>query len=145
MSLLDSLFRVRNIAWPCGLVYLRRYFITPEHWPYRLYLHHIRRQDWGRDPHCHPSWFVTVILSGGYREAIYDEQGQYVRSVYRRRGIVFRRATHVHRITWVEPGTWTLSLWGRRVREWGFYTRSGFVPWHQYERRSDGTLRASSM
>ena len=38
-----------------------------------------------------------------------------------------------HRITAVEPGTITLVLRGRKVRNWGFYMPTGWVPWEHYD------------
>ncbi len=123
------------ICWPDGTPYLKRRSLGPFWLPFRLYLHRILKRDFGRAPHCHPSWFITFILRGGYVEALYDERGAFLGTVIRRFGITFRRATHIHRIVAVADNTWTLSLWGPRSRVWGFYPAPGqFVPWHEYER-----------
>lgn len=127
------------LRWPTGREYLRRWMLTPEiggrKWPWRLYLHNIVRPDAGRAPHDHPAWFVTLILRGGYTELEYDRNGTFVRAVRRGPGFVFRRATYVHRIISVRPNTWTLSLWGRYSRQWGFWPSPGvFIPDAEYPR-----------
>src|ERR1041385_7785601 len=42
-----------------GKLYLRRFFLTPRHWRYKLFLHNIRIGDTNRDPHNHPWPFTT--------------------------------------------------------------------------------------
>lgn len=123
------------LRWPDGRVYLRRWFLTPNSWPLRLYLHRIFLPDWARAPHDHPSWFLTLVW-GGYDEELFDEHGAYI-GTRRVRGpaLVWRPAKTVHRIIRVLPGTWSLSLWGPRTRSWGFWPRPGvFVAEALYDR-----------
>lgn len=130
----------KTLRWPTGEAYLRRWMLTPEansgrKCPWRLYLHNIVRPDHGRHPHDHPSWFVTIVLRGGYVEAVFDDRGRFVRTERRRRGqVIYRPATYVHRIVSVDRGTWTLSLWGRYTRQWGFYVDGQFMPEYAYPR-----------
>jgi hypothetical protein len=32
----------------------------------------------------------------------------------------------------IKPGTKTLIFAGRRNKDWGFYTETGYVPWRAY-------------
>jgi hypothetical protein len=107
-------------------------------------LHHILRSDEDRDMHDHPWSFVSVILWGGYWEhrpdpwAHESEAGAAARHVSYRRwfgpGSVLRRpAPSIHRLELPLGKTaWSLVFTGRRLREWGFHTVCGWIPWRQY-------------
>lgn len=90
-----------------------------------VYLHQFFRGDLDRCLHDHPWSFVSIVLCGGYYEHM--ESGKY----WRRPGsILFRRATTAHRVT-IRPGThpYSLVFVGRKWRDWGFYTLSGWKAW----------------
>jgi hypothetical protein len=133
--LLARVFPYRDIV-NDGDLYLRRYFLTPRSWPTRLFLHRIYRPDRDRDLHDHPWPFRTLVLRGGY------EEEQYVPGLFERMGwlsTVMHWATYRHRITRVEPNTWTLCFVGQAQRTWGFWVdkvphdgTSVFVPWREY-------------
>ena len=116
-----------------GELYLRRYFIFRSRW-FNIFLHNIRLPDRGRDPHDHPWSFLGLVLKGGYTEDLYHVRWHntlhldYVleREVVQRKvgQLAFRRATDVHHIASVKPGTWTLVFTGPRVREWAFWSRT---------------------
>lgn len=77
--------------------------------------------------HDHPWSFITLILSGGYTEEITREDGsQYTR--HNRPGmILWRPATHTHRIASLPRGkATTLVLRFPYQRSWGFYVKR---PW----------------
>lgn len=102
---------------------------VPTKWHSQSYLHRINGPDYGRALHDHPWWNVSIVLSGSYTEVLED------RCVLRKAGdIVFRRAKTAHRIADVERGTVSLFLTGRKVREWGFRTQAGFLPWRELEK-----------
>lgn len=127
---------------PCksGL-YLRRLRIvqTPL---FGVYLHEMHAPDDDRDLHDHPFNFWSLILKGGYRE----------------RWSRFPSVTHFHQTrSWkrwsfhkveileghsisvlFEVPTYTLVFVGRRQADWGFYTKSGWIPWDQYHIVSGG-------
>lgn len=105
-------------------------------------LHHVLRSNNDRHLHDHPSWSISLVLSGGYWEILPYHQSQhpvgdaaFARRVWRGPGaLVFRRANHRHRLV-VTPGNepWTLFILGpRRAEDWGFYTPTGKVPHRQY-------------
>src|SRR3990172_3519142 len=59
-----------------GMLYLRRYKLSPRIGLARLVLHEIRMSDRDRFPHDHPQGFTSLILRGGYTEKLY-RQGKY--------------------------------------------------------------------
>lgn len=125
-------WRWTEVAWR-GTLYLVRLhlFQVPRG---AAMLHWILTPDPHPDPHDHPVDFLSITIRGGYTE--WTPAG-YVSSRIR-----FRRATDVHRIVAVEPGTVTLVLAGPVVREWGFWVQAVFVdrrmrhglfvPWRVY-------------
>ena len=119
-----------------GDPYLTRWWLLPfgetryrarRHLP-AILLHHIHRPDADRAMHDHPWWFVSIVLRGGYVERRAAEG--FVQAQYRAAGRwAFRRATDLHEIVSVQPGTWTLMIVGPKRREWGFLTADGWVRW----------------
>jgi hypothetical protein len=119
-----------------------------------IYWHRLPAPDPGVDLHDHP-WSAVSILGGGwYRERWAEARApgiEHVRSFHR--GQIRRlRATEIHTITDVGPGTWTIVLRGpRRAKTplgpvdrrgaWGYYQpRPGGHAWvphtlYDYENR----------
>lgn len=103
-------------------------------------LQHIVREDRDRHLHDHPWPFVSKVLSGAYREErplyetphfIGDVETTY--PTYRATGSwAFRRAHDRHKISHVEPDTWTLFITGRYCNKWGFFTPEGKIYWRTY-------------
>lgn len=94
-----------------------------------IYVHFIFREDLDPVPHDHPWAFWSLVLRGGYVEALYERPGSGVCRLVTRR---CRRAHrfplhHAHRIVGVAPGTVTLVLVGRKQRVWGFYDGAVWV------------------
>lgn len=129
-----------------------RWTITPSWYIIRLHLlktpwfaimlHWINRPDPEPHLHDHPVSFLSLILRGGYeeererKESYGDFWGAWptVRLI-RHRWANYIHATDKHRIVYVKPHTLTLCFAGPKVREWGFYTPSGFIPWKEYNRK----------
>lgn len=109
-----------------------------------VYLHRIHVPDADRDPHDHPWWFASLVLSGGYDELVWDhpEDISYAsrRDMIRRARTRARgrwslrtiRRTQAHMITDVSGQLWTLVLTGPRRSSWGFWTAEGFADWRDY-------------
>lgn len=93
-------------------------------------LHWILSPDPHPAPHDHPVSFLSITLRGGYME--------WTPSGYVQKRVRFRRATDVHRIVEVEPGTLTLVFCGRAERSWGFHTSTGWIGWREYRRTYEG-------
>ncbi len=112
-------------------------------------LHHIARPDADRHLHDHPYPFVSVVLRGGYVEAlpvsqegIWKGDREEVRLLERTttlNPVLFREATDRHQIVSVLPDTLTLFITGPKPVEhkWGFYTPEGFVYWKTYLKEED--------
>lgn len=110
----------------------------------QIRLHNILTSDHDRHLHDHPWWYITIILSGGYIEVteIPDKNFGivYKRKWYGTGSILFRKATHLHRLI-VPDGTptWTLFICGPKSRDWGFITADGWIKWDVYENRGKTT------
>lgn len=109
-----------------------------------LLVHRLDAPDPGLDMHDHPWPFVSIVLRGGYFEefdAVPLDRDQWwprpgrVQSRRHRRWSVHKMPLRVsHRIAAVEPGTVTLVVRGRKVRDWGFYQPDrGWVDWREYD------------
>lgn len=118
-----------------GRVFLDRWGLEC-HW-FGIFVHKIAAPDPGLDLHDHPWPFVSLILRGGYAEQVAEAREPWL--THHRswgRGSVHRMPmTAAHRITFAEPGTWTLVLRGRKSRTWGFYLadESRWTPWDHYD------------
>lgn len=119
-------------------------------------LHRIDGPDPGMDLHDHPWPFVTIVLRGGYTEEAADArhaceraaQAELVeratcgrlggvargeRRVWGRWSVHMMPLVMAHRIVAAEPGTVTLVLRRPKVRTWGFFLPTGWVPWEDYD------------
>lgn len=118
-----------------GKVYLRRLRIvqTPL---WALYLHFIYEVD-AQDPHDHPFNFWTLILRGGYREQVFADPGSLLAIIKLKTwdavSLHKMSINAAHKIYYLKDKTVTLVFVGRRQKDWGFYTRSGFVPQKEYQ------------
>lgn len=120
--------------------YMRRWWLTerdPKKW--RIYLHHIMRDDDDRALHDHPSCSISIILRAGYIEHLPG-------GVRKRRYpgmVIFRRADHAHRLDLRRDrngdviAAWTLFIFGPKVREWGFHCPRGWRHWRDFVAETD--------
>ena len=112
-----------------------------------VYLHRIHVPDVDRDPHNHPWWFASLVLSGGYHELVWDDPVNLAKLTYRDTNPTLRsrnrwslrtiRRSQAHKITAVRGQLWTLVLTGPRRASWGFWTDQGFVDWRDYLKAQD--------
>lgn len=97
-----------------------------------VYIHRFIADD-AEVPHDHPWDSRSIVLSGQYLECWQRTDTSATAYTTRFPGeIIDRPATHIHAICGVEPGTTTLFITGPKLRDWGFFTSEGFVPWRQY-------------
>lgn len=93
-------------------------------------LHHFHRGDSDEHLHNHPwSWFVSIVLLGGYWEQ--TEDGWRYRRQF---DIAFRFGRFFHRVE-LDPragDVWTLFIMGRKLGSWGFLTDRGVVDHDTY-------------
>jgi hypothetical protein len=121
--------------------YLLRWYVIPRNPVCNLYLHKFMRDDEDRAGHDHPWPSLSILLRGRYREVLYRPDAEGTQKPYTRvlrawprSPVVFRSATHVHRVELVNrKPAWTLFLTGPRVREWGFHCAKGrWVHWKDF-------------
>lgn len=95
-----------------------------------LMVHCFLRSDAERHLHDHPWNFLTFLLSP-YVE--HTPAGSFRR---RRFSILYRPAHWQHRVE-IAPGkrAWTVVLKFRQIRNWGFITERGWIPWQNYTDR----------
>lgn len=108
-----------------GKPYMDRYWLLkPRAWmPLSIRIHHILSSDRGRDMHDHPWSSVSHILRGGYWELMPDQVA------WRGEGDwVSRAALDRHRLLVPKKTScWSLFVMFGKQREWGFYTRHGWI------------------
>jgi len=78
--------------------------------------------------HDHPWSFISIIIKGGYVEHTFKGK-----KLYGAGSILWRKAPAPHRLEVFQPAT-TLVITFKRVRDWGFYTPSGWKLWSSYVR-----------
>lgn len=119
-----------------GSVYLIRYTLFKCRW-FAIRLHHILLSDYDC-LHDHPWNFISIILWKGYIEAREKsfKLAPWVRwNTFKRckpGSILFRKAEDKHRLIVSSPA-WTLVIMMKRRREWGFWTKGGWIHWSNYK------------
>ncbi len=111
--------------------YLERYYLflkDRKNFPFNIFLHKFLKSD-PDDLHDHPWSYRTLIIYGGYWE--YTEQGKFWRGPFSYR---YSSAETFHRIELdaEKPYCWTLFIPGKRVRNWGFKTKDGWIENNKY-------------
>jgi len=91
-------------------------------------LHHWLESDDQRNPHSHPWWFFSFVLSGSYLDV-----GMKQTIVRKKFSIKFYPHSHVHKVN--TRGCWTLLLTGPAIHNWGFYVGDQFVSKSRYFRK----------
>lgn len=125
--------------------YITRLHLIKTPW-WAICLHWINKHDPEPFHHDHPVSFLSLILRGGYTDEVEHEhlhdhcllQGSAVDRYFSLNNWVhWIPATKYwrHTIRAVQPGTLTLCFMGRKTREWGFHTSTGWVYWKDYYER----------
>lgn len=112
---------------PDGEPYLYRWHVIPRNEKANVYLHIQVADDAGRDMHDHPWDNQSVILAGGYLELWPADPCGTVR---RDGDVIQRWADERHRLEMIPGVPYCISLFstGPKIRDWGFYTPSGWRP-----------------
>lgn len=112
-----------------GKDYLDRYFAGYSERGGQWWLHHFLRADSERHLHSHAFDAQVTVLRGSYVEEVVEEHdgGQFkTQRLYR---VGDQRPLHtstIHRIVYVEPGTWTLlHVDPGRLKQWAFIDDGG--------------------
>lgn len=127
-----------------GSPYLTR-TLMPRVGARRMILHRIWRPDVDPHLHNHPWRMASFkILSGGYtEERLVDDE--IVRLTYRPGDVNQLDWSTFHRISHLEPNTWTLGLVGERIQDWGFLIEGELVPHAEYFRRKNHILKSEGL
>tara|TARA_R110000824_G_scaffold347540_1_gene534282 strand:+ start:137 stop:571 length:435 start_codon:yes stop_codon:yes gene_type:complete len=93
---------------------------------FQLRLHKIiSSDDPGRPPHDHPTFLASLILKGGYIQAVRGRPDEtFTRGSF---NIVPWGVAHIVTLLNEHAPTWTLVFNGPKNREWGFQTDKGWV------------------
>jgi hypothetical protein len=81
--------------------------------------------------HSHPWYYVSVILSGGYREQRIDKEGNISFRIYSRGSILKRTHKMYHKIKLIKP-VWSLVFVGSKRYPWGYLVNDSFVEHEKY-------------
>jgi hypothetical protein len=111
-----------------GAPYMERYWLHRGR-GFEVRLHHLLTDD-ARDLHDHPWDFVSLLLTGGYRETTVDGTVEHWAPI-----IVPRPARRLHRLELLAGPMWTYVVTGPISRTWGFATEHGWVNWRTYLER----------
>lgn len=116
----------------------------------QLKLHIFWRGD-GDDPHDHPADFWTFPLVGYYEAYLTPAGDDLAQRFVKPFRLHFRKAEHAHSV--IGPSALdgapsrrpivTITFWGKKRRDWGFWVRAGeaslagaprrkWVPWKEY-------------
>jgi hypothetical protein len=115
-------------------LFLDRLRLVKTPW-FGVYLHLIHRPDVDPDPHDHPWFFASIVLSGSYEESLWPDaadRSRYVFRAHRRFRPMPVRRKAAHAITDVHGCLWTLVITGPDHDDWRFWTPAGPVPWREY-------------
>lgn len=119
-------------------LYLRRLRIIQTPW-FGVYLHETTHPDQDRDLHDHPWNFWSFVLKGGYTE-LFTLDGNTKTNKFNRFSFHKMSRLAFHKITELNNvPTWTVIFAGKRVREWGFSTDNGWIPWYEYKEKTNGS------
>lgn len=139
--------------------YLLRWYVIPRNPLFNIYLHKFLRDDDDRALHDHPWASMSIVLRGKYMEFVpefpqHSTRMDMLQIHIRRAGhVIFRRATHAHRIALFRRTeylgeerhrvthlpAWTLFVTGWKVREWGFHCPKGWRHWKDFCDPSDSS------
>ena len=111
--------------------YLERYYLflkEREDFPFNIFLHRFLKSD-PDDLHNHPWSYRTIILWGGYWE--YTEKGKFWRGPLT---YIYAPSNTFHRVELDKdiPYCWTLFMPGKKIQDWGFKTKDGWIHHEKY-------------
>ena len=111
-----------------GDAYLRRWYLRRDENRASIYLHHVVRDDLDRALHDHPWDSCSIILSGGLREILPNNEQRILMPG----SITCRNAEDLHRLELLNGLAWTLFITGAKFREWGFQSQDGWMGWEEF-------------
>lgn len=126
---------------PDGEPYIYRWHVVPRNREANVYFHIQVASDPDRGLHDHPWHNTTVILSGGYDEQISETpELPPIRRQLRRGDVKWRPATAAHRLILPAEFSYAMTLFttGPKIRDWGFYTDTGWRDWREFCEERNG-------
>lgn len=99
--------------------YMTRIYVINNKW-FGIKIHFWHRPDADREFHDHPWDFLTLVIKGQYAEQR-PHDGVSFRDAGR---WAFRKATDLHKVVGVAPGTVSIVINGRKKNDWGFKSRT---------------------
>jgi hypothetical protein len=121
-------FQIRKIEGCYGDLYMTRIILFRTQW-FKLMVNIFHRSDDDRALHDHPWHFWSFILWRGYIEHT-AEGAKRIRPFQ----LIHRNPWWTHRVELVKSPAVTLVVTGRKVREWGFHTKKGWMHWKKFGR-----------
>lgn len=113
----------------------------------KLLVHHFPPNVTDRDPHDHPSPFITLIVKGGYFNTEWEKYGEKTVPTVEwlgRGALRYRPAAHMHITTTDQRGSWSVVLMGPKTRAWGFLRNGVWMAWKPYVERFGGVVRCDT-
>lgn len=131
--LIRKLFLVKEIKSKAGVVHFQRYRLLNTPW-LKIYVHKICQSDQDRHMHDHPWNFVSLLLSGSYREysAVSPRWQDVKERVIAAGRMVRHHHTDAHRIRLLTPHVWSLVFAYGKTRPWGYQTERGWMEHEEY-------------
>ena len=114
----------KDITRDNGDIYLKRWNLFECKF-FSVKLHNIILSDYDCH-HDHPWSFISFIIKGGYVE--YKDGTSKIIHPF---SLLWRPAKTSHRLELHQP-CWSLVITFKKTRQWGFFTKEGWVPWFKY-------------
>jgi hypothetical protein len=112
--------------------YFRRWYMIPRNRFFNIYLHHFFGADPTEQLHDHPWWSISILLKGGYVENQLPHDSDVVNvETFNAPTMTIRKPEDAHQLKLLmhNKSCWTIFITFNRVREWGFYSKDGWVRW----------------
>lgn len=100
-----------------------------------VFITRIHKPDISRHPHDHSRPFISLILTGGYSERVWDNPADLSSSTHRIHGswsLHKMPVSKAHKIVAIKGTLRTLVVAGRSRGTWAFWTQDGKVDWKEY-------------
>lgn len=133
-----KIFLIKEIKSNSGELHFRRYRIFSTPW-FKIFIHRIYKSDEDKHMHTHPWNFVTIILSGNYKECVVQEwysehvlSGEQWENRKKFRPY-FHKAGFAHKLYLNSPVTTLVFCFGKN-KKWGYVTDDGIIDNSDYRR-----------
>lgn len=118
----------------------------------KVTIHYFPPEVTDKDPHDHPSAFVSLILKGGYfntewvKVDLPDQEYMQELEWIERGRFIYRPAKHMHIVETNHLGAWTFVVMGPKSRPWGFLrlVDQSWWPFERYVEKFGGTARCET-